>query len=176
MILPVYTYNHPVLKQRTIEIPDLSDELNSLIDDMFATMYNANGIGLAANQVGKGLSLTVIDISDAEEEDETDGPLVLINPVVEAFSDNEEEFEEGCLQSPRPTRCCDLSKRDSGPLSRPAHEGTTFGGWWTPRTCDATRDRSPQRHLLLRTPLPHQTYPCPRQTQTYCKGRYRAGV
>lgn len=100
MILPVYTYNHPVLKQRTIEIPDLSDELNALIDDMFATMYNANGIGLAANQVGKGLSLTVIDISDVEEDEDAEGPLVLINPVIEAFSDNEEEFEEGCLSLP----------------------------------------------------------------------------
>ncbi|MCX6140426.1 MAG: peptide deformylase [Candidatus Kapabacteria bacterium] len=100
MILPVYTYNHPVLKQRTLAIDDLSDELNVFIDDMLATMYNANGIGLAANQVGKGLSLTVIDVSDSDEEEESDGPIVLINPVIEAFSDTEEEFEEGCLSLP----------------------------------------------------------------------------
>ncbi len=101
MILPVYTYNHPVLKQRTSEITDVNAEIQSLIDDMLETMYNANGIGLAANQIGKGLSLTVIDLSDAEEEDDaSDGPLVLINPIIEAFSDNEEEFEEGCLSLP----------------------------------------------------------------------------
>ena len=101
MILPVYTYNHPVLKQRTSEITEANAEIQSLIDDMLETMYNANGIGLAANQIGKGLSLTVIDLSDAEEEDDaSDGPIVLINPVIEAFSDNEEEFEEGCLSLP----------------------------------------------------------------------------
>ena len=100
MILPVYTYNHPVLKQKTSQIEDMDDELNALIDNMFETMYNANGIGLAGNQVGKGLALTVIDISDADDEAGTDGPLTLINPVIEAFSDEEEEFEEGCLSLP----------------------------------------------------------------------------
>ncbi len=100
MILPVYTYNHPVLKQKTAAIDDMTDELNTLIDSMFETMYNANGIGLAGNQVGKGLALTVIDISDADDEDGVDGPLTLINPVIEAFSDEEEEFEEGCLSLP----------------------------------------------------------------------------
>jgi peptide deformylase len=102
MILPVYTYNHPVLKQKTTLVDDMSDELNSFIDDMFATMYNANGIGLAANQVGKGLALTVIDIQRSKDEEEAVAPeqLVLINPVIEAFSDEEEEFEEGCLSLP----------------------------------------------------------------------------
>ena len=99
MILPVYTYNHPVLKQRTALIDDMSDELRDLIRDMFETMYTANGIGLAANQVGKGLSLTVIDISD-RDEGEDPGQIVMINPVIEAFSDDEEEFEEGCLSLP----------------------------------------------------------------------------
>jgi len=100
MILPVYTYNHPVLKQKTAQIPDLSDGVRTLIANMFATMYNANGIGLAANQVGKGLALTVIDVSDSDEGDDTDGALVLINPVIEAFSEEAEEFEEGCLSLP----------------------------------------------------------------------------
>lgn len=102
MILPVYTYNHPVLKQKTSLIDDMSDELNSFIDDMFATMYNANGIGLAANQVGKGLALTVIDTQVSKDEEESAAPeqIVLINPIIEAFSDEEEEFEEGCLSLP----------------------------------------------------------------------------
>lgn len=99
MILPVYTYNHAVLKQRTAQIADMTDDLRSLIEDMFETMYKANGIGLAANQVGKGLSLTVIDVADRDESEDP-GQLVLINPVIEAFSDDEEEFEEGCLSLP----------------------------------------------------------------------------
>lgn len=100
MILPVYTYNHPVLKVVTTSVEDMSDELQTFVKDMFETMYNANGIGLAANQVGKGLSITVIDISDSEEADESERPMVLINPVIEAFSDEEIEFEEGCLSLP----------------------------------------------------------------------------
>ena len=100
MILPVYTYNHPVLKSATARIGDMSDELKLFIENMFETMYNANGIGLAANQVGKGLAVTVIDITDSENEHDEERPLVLINPVIEAFSDEEEEFEEGCLSLP----------------------------------------------------------------------------
>lgn len=99
MILPVYTYNHAVLKQRTEQIADMTDDLRSLIEDMFETMYKANGIGLAANQVGKGLSLTVIDVADRDEAEDP-GQIVLINPVIDAFSDDEEEFEEGCLSLP----------------------------------------------------------------------------
>lgn len=100
MILPVYTYNHPILRATTAKIDDMSDDLTAFIENMFETMYNANGIGLAANQVGKGLSVTVIDISDSEDADESERPMVLINPIIEAFSDDEIEFEEGCLSLP----------------------------------------------------------------------------
>lgn len=101
MILPIYTYNHPVLKQKTTSVTDMSDELRTLIADMFETMRRAPGIGLAANQVGKGLSLTVIDISDADEDEGgPEGQLVMINPIIDAYSDEEEEFEEGCLSLP----------------------------------------------------------------------------
>jgi len=100
MILPVYTYNHPVLRQKAQPIADLSDEINAFVENMFETMYNANGIGLAANQVGSTLAMTVIDVADSDDEDATEGPLVLINPVIEAYSDEEEEFEEGCLSLP----------------------------------------------------------------------------
>lgn len=100
MILPIYTYNHPVLRQKATQITDMTDDLSVLIDSMFESMYNSNGIGLAANQVGKGHALTVIDVSDADEEETMAGPLVFINPVIEAFSDEEEEFEEGCLSLP----------------------------------------------------------------------------
>lgn len=99
MVLPVYTYNHPVLRQKTEPVLDVTDDIVSLIESMFATMYNANGIGLAANQVGKGLAVTVIDVSGVDDAP-AGGPVVLINPVVESVSDEEEEFEEGCLSLP----------------------------------------------------------------------------
>lgn len=100
MPLPIVTYNHPVLKQKTSQITEMTDELRTLIRDMVQTMHHANGIGLAANQVGKGLSLTVIDISDAEDDGNSGSPLVLINPIIESYSEEEEEFEEGCLSLP----------------------------------------------------------------------------
>ncbi|MCO6465284.1 MAG: peptide deformylase [Bradyrhizobiaceae bacterium] len=99
-MLSIYTYNHPILKQKTQEVNEVTPAVKALIDEMFVTMHHANGIGLAANQVGQGLSITVIDISDAEEENDAGGPIVLINPVIQAFSDEEEEFEEGCLSLP----------------------------------------------------------------------------
>lgn len=100
MILPIYTYNHPVLKQRTAAVEDLTDDVLDLINNMVHTMRVANGIGLAANQVGKGLSLTVIDLAEDGTPAEDDTALVLINPVIEAVSDEEREFEEGCLSLP----------------------------------------------------------------------------
>lgn len=99
MILPIYTYNHPVLKQPTSRIDDMSDELRQFVNNMVETMREADGIGLAANQVGKGLSVTVIDVSDNGDVG-IDEPLVLINPIIESYSDREEEFEEGCLSLP----------------------------------------------------------------------------
>jgi peptide deformylase len=99
-ILPIYTYNHPVLRTRTSPVEDMTDELSAFIDNMFHTMTNAKGIGLAANQVGRSQAFTVIDIDDADDDSATSGPLVLINPVIEAYSDDVEESEEGCLSLP----------------------------------------------------------------------------
>ena len=98
MILPIYTYDQPVLRSQTQPITDDTAELQHLIDDMFATMRNANGIGLAANQIGKSLALTVIDLSDFEEYRDLE-PLVLINPKI-IGTDGESVFEEGCLSLP----------------------------------------------------------------------------
>lgn len=98
MILPIYTFDQPVLRKETQPITEDTAELQHLIDDMFATMRNANGIGLAANQIGKSLALTVIDLADFEEYKDTE-PLVLINPVI-TDSHGESVFEEGCLSLP----------------------------------------------------------------------------
>jgi peptide deformylase len=99
MILPVYTYNHPILREKTAMIEDFTDEVKHLISNMFETMYNADGIGLAANQVGKGLSVIVLDIG-FDSPSGNANPMVLINPVIEDYSDNEVESEEGCLSLP----------------------------------------------------------------------------
>jgi peptide deformylase len=97
-ILPIYTFDQPVLRKETKQIAEDTAELQHLIDDMFATMRNANGIGLAANQIGKSLAMTVIDLSDFEEYKDFE-PIVLINPIITG-SHGESVFEEGCLSLP----------------------------------------------------------------------------
>ncbi len=97
-ILPVYLYGSEVLRTKTQPIAEVSDQTIQLIQDMFATMREASGIGLAANQVGREERLLVVDISDAEENKEAK-PLVIINPEILA-EDGEAELEEGCLSIP----------------------------------------------------------------------------
>lgn len=102
-VLPIVTYNDSILKKKTEPVPENSEKLQSLIDDMFETMYEASGVGLAAPQIGKSIQVFVMD-ADAiteEMEDEQDvGPITLINP--EIIKENEEKvkLEEGCLSIP----------------------------------------------------------------------------
>ncbi len=111
MILPIYAYGQPVLRERAAEIEGDSPELQQLIDDMIETMHGAHGVGLAAPQIGRGLRLFVADLSPYAEDlaDENDGevpvyaegPLVFINPelVLDVTAD-EVDVEEGCLSIP----------------------------------------------------------------------------
>jgi len=97
-VLPIYTFDHPVLRQETSQIEEDTAELQKLIKNMIATMRNADGLGLAANQVGKSLALTVIDLKHVEGMEDRDA-LVLINPVL-IGTEGESVFEEGCLSLP----------------------------------------------------------------------------
>lgn len=98
-VIPVYNCFHPVLKQKTEPVENIDDELVKLVDDMFDTMHKAEGIGLAANQVGVSKSLLVIDIGYYNEKYKGP-PILMINPVVKSFSDEIYEYEEGCLSIP----------------------------------------------------------------------------
>lgn len=107
MIYPIVMYGDPVLRQRARDIEPGTD-LKQLIQDMFETMYAAQGVGLAAPQIGKGIRLFVVDASamaDDEEEDEDNEVLkgfkkAFINPVILEESGTPWEFEEGCLSIP----------------------------------------------------------------------------
>ncbi len=96
MILPIYLYDHPVLRQKTKPVTEITPELRKLARDMLETMYAARGIGLAANQVGVSLQLIVVDIG----EEEMKQPLILLNPTLVAVSEETAEMEEGCLSLP----------------------------------------------------------------------------
>lgn len=104
MIFPIVMYGDTVLRQRAKDIEKGSD-LKQLILDMFETMYAANGIGLAAPQIGKSIRLFVVDGSplDGDEEDEPemhDFKKVFINAQILEESGAPWEFEEGCLSIP----------------------------------------------------------------------------
>ena len=83
----------PVLRRRTRRVRDIDATVLKLVDDMIETMYDANGVGLAANQVGVSLRVAVIQIT-AEDE-----PTVLINPKI-IRREGEREVVEGCLSIP----------------------------------------------------------------------------
>ncbi|TSA40531.1 MAG: peptide deformylase [Verrucomicrobiales bacterium] len=111
MILDVIKYGTPVLRQKGARIETITSEIRQLIADMFETMYATKGIGLAAQQVGKAIQLTVIDvrgIADRPSTLELDGkpadvekfmPLVLINPEIKPLNDPV-VGPEGCLSFP----------------------------------------------------------------------------
>lgn len=99
-ILPIYNCFHQVLKQKTNPIPNVTDEIKTLITDMFDTMkHTDNGVGLAANQVGKDIALFVVDLSDVDEYKEK-GECVFINPEIIEYSDETDYYNEGCLSIP----------------------------------------------------------------------------
>ena len=87
-------FGDPVLEKHCKEVTELTPRLNELIDDMFDTMYEAGGVGLAAPQVGVLKRIVVIDVSAEQNE-----PLVLINPVIVETS-GEQTGLEGCLSLP----------------------------------------------------------------------------
>lgn len=104
MILPVVAYGDPVLRQPTEEVWADYPQLQELIDNMFETMVNANGIGLAAPQVGFPIRLFVVDSGQLKKSDEElkIEPLkeVFINPKRIDHSDKLCDYEEGCLSLP----------------------------------------------------------------------------
>lgn len=108
MILSITQFGDPVLRKRCREVKEVTDEIISLVEDMIETMHDANGVGLAAPQVGVDLRLAVVDVShdpdcvsflrvNGEEVDVAEiMPLVFINPTFKKGG-GKERMEEGCL-------------------------------------------------------------------------------
>ena len=96
-IKPIITVPDDVLKKISNPIENVGDSEKKLVNDLFETMYNSNGIGLAAVQVGILKRILVIDVSTKEEEK---NPLCFINPVIKKISDEKSVYEEGCLSIP----------------------------------------------------------------------------
>jgi peptide deformylase len=111
MILEVVKFGHPALRQKGARVEKVTPDIQRLIADMFETMYAAKGVGLAAQQVGRALQLTVLDVRGATDRASTlelEGkpadvlaymPLILLNPEVKGAGDPV-AGSEGCLSFP----------------------------------------------------------------------------
>ena len=92
-IYPIRTFGDPVLRTPTAPVADIDDSVRKLVEDLTATMYDAPGVGLAANQIGVSRQVAVFDAQDGL------GVRVLINPMI-LETDGEFEYDEGCLSVP----------------------------------------------------------------------------
>lgn len=109
MRLPIIAYGDPVLKTKALEISPNYDGLKDLIASMYETMYGANGVGLAAPQIGKSIRLFVVDtapfsedesFSDKEKQALSEFKKTFINPVIIEETGTDWAFNEGCLSIP----------------------------------------------------------------------------
>jgi len=111
MILEIVEYGHPALRAKGKRIEKIDDQIRVLAQDMLETMVDADGVGLAAQQIGLPLQICVVDVTDVSDRPsamringqmiaiEDEMPLVLINPEIETFGD-EKAGAEGCLSFP----------------------------------------------------------------------------
>ncbi len=95
-IYPIVKYGDPVLEKPAATVRNFDAELQELADDMFASMYAAQGVGLAAPQIGKSMRMTVIDVSNGKNPE---AKIVLVNPEI-VHAEGEVREEEGCLSIP----------------------------------------------------------------------------
>lgn len=98
-ILPITLYGDTILRKKAKPVTLIDEKIKKLVAAMFETMYNANGMGLAANQVGSDKSVFIVDLSHLEEYSKTK-PIVVINPKIVEASDETAVLEEGCLSIP----------------------------------------------------------------------------
>jgi len=120
MIYPIVKFGNPVLEQPTQPITAFDDELRKFIDDMFESMYEARGIGLAANQIGFPKRVAVIDVSFQEDASQK---LVLVNPKIIQVEGNQ-VLEEGCLSLP------DFREKVTRPRRVTIQAQDTHGEWF----------------------------------------------
>lgn len=102
MILPIVQFGHPILRRVSEDIEPTYPDLQKLINDMFETMYKADGIGLAAAQIGRNIRLFVIDATPLKDDypEVATFKKVFINAHITEMSDDKMETAEGCLSLP----------------------------------------------------------------------------
>lgn len=96
MIYKIRLYGDPILKKKAEPVKDFNTEIAEILENMLETMYTANGVGLAANQVGILKQLITIDAGTKESPK----PIKIVNPIIIEKSKEKSEYEEGCLSFP----------------------------------------------------------------------------
>jgi len=99
MIREVITYPNKLLRTKSKDVEKFDDELHTLLDDMYDTMIDQSGVGLAAIQVGIPLNILIISLPDENDLQEKEDLIEAINPVI-THKDGEQVFTEGCLSVP----------------------------------------------------------------------------
>ena len=119
MIYSILSYGNPILKKPTKDIDQKYNDLDTIIDNMWETMYNAKGVGLAAPQIGISISLFLVDgtpfvedenINESDKTQLKNLKKVVINPIINEFGENW-NFNEGCLSIPNVRE--DILRRNS---------------------------------------------------------------
>ncbi|MEM9895430.1 MAG: peptide deformylase [Bacteroidota bacterium] len=100
MIFPIVLYGDPVLKRKASEVEKGDEKVSQFVADMYETMYAAQGVGLAAPQVGFSLRVFIVDTTPMEEDENAGLKQAFINPVMLEEKGEEWAFEEGCLSIP----------------------------------------------------------------------------
>ncbi len=119
MVRPIVKYPEPVLQRPAAPVTEFDQELRTLVDDMFESMYAAQGIGLAAPQIGVPRRVTVLDLSFQKNPEEK---IVLINPEI-TLKQGKQYGEEGCLSLP------DIHEKVSRAASVKVRAQTVTGQW-----------------------------------------------
>ena len=99
-ILPLVIAPDPFLNQPSETVTEIDDEVRMLLDDMLETMYDSNGIGLAAVQVGFHYRIVVVDVEWREGDKSSRKPMKMINPEIVEESEQDSTYQEGCLSFP----------------------------------------------------------------------------
>ena len=100
MIFPIVLYGDPVLKKRAVDVEQGDESVQEFVENMFETMYAAQGVGLASPQIGESLRVFVIDTHPMHEDEEQGLKKAFINPVMLEEEGEAWAFEEGCLSIP----------------------------------------------------------------------------
>ena len=117
-IKKILTEPDPFLRQKSVDVEEVNDEIRSLMDDMLETMYDAPGIGLAAIQIGVPKRVIVIDLS---KNDEKKNPFYFVNPEILSKSRKDASYEEGCLSVPN--QFAEISRPDTCKVKYLDYEG-----------------------------------------------------